>query len=187
MDILDVGCGNAKTSGAIGIDFNSRTAADIVHDLNQYPWPLEDNRFERIICNHIVEHVTDMVRFMEEVYRIGQRDAQVEIVTPHFSSRFSYTDSTHLRHLSLFSFDYFIKPAPFRPSLLSRVFETQSPVPDFYTQARFEKLYARLRLARPFRLTGIQWLANRFPYFYESYLAFIFPARDLYFMLKVLK
>jgi hypothetical protein len=36
-------------------------------------------------------------------------------------------------------------------------------------------------------LAGIQALANRFPAFYEAYLAFIFPARDLYFTLKVIK
>jgi SAM-dependent methyltransferase len=185
--ILDVGCGTAKTPGAIGIDFNVRTAADIVHDLNQYPWPLDNNAFDRIICSHIVEHVVDMIRFMEEIHRVGKAGALVEIVTPHFSNRYSHTDPTHLRHLSLFSFDYFIERPSFRPSFISRAFETQSPVADFYTTARFEKTRVWLRFARPFRLTGVQCLANRFPYFYETYLPFIFPARDLYFSFRVIK
>ncbi len=187
MDILDIGCGNNKTPGAIGIDLNARTAVDVVHDLNQYPWPLDGNSFDKIICNHIIEHVVEVVRFMEEIHRVARKDALVEIVTPHFSSRFSYTDPTHLRHLSLSAFDYFIEPPPFLPSLVSRAFETQYPVPDFYTTARFQKIRAHLRFARPFRLTGIQWLANRFPYFYEAYLTFLFPARDLYFTLKAVK
>jgi len=187
MNVLDVGCGQAKTPGAVGIDFNPDTAADIVHDLNHYPWPLEADRFDRIIASHIVEHVTDMVRFMEEIHRVGRPGALVEIVTPHFSSRFSHTDPTHLRHLSLFSFDYFVDHPPFRPGLISRAFETQSPVPAFYTRARFRKARAFLRFARPFRLTGVQWLANRFPYFYEAYLPFLIPARDLYFTLQVVK
>ena len=187
MDILDVGCGTAKTPGAVGIDFNPSTAADIVHDLDVYPWPLPDNAFDVIVCRHIVEHVTDLIRFMEEVHRIGRPGAQVEIVTPHFSSRFSYTDPTHLRHLSLFSLDYFVDHPPFKPPLISRIFETQSPVSDFYTTVRFEKLRAHLRLPRPWRVSGIQWLANRFPHFYESYGCFIFPARDLYFTLRVVK
>lgn len=187
MDILDVGCGTAKTPGAIGIDFNPSTAADIVHDLNVYPWPLPDNAFDVIICRHIVEHVTDLIRFMEEIHRVGRPGARIEIVTPHFSSRYSYTDPTHLRHLSLFSFDYLVDNPPFRPSRLSRAFETQSPVADFYSRVRFEKVRAHLRFARPFRLTGIQWLANRFPNFYEAYWAFVFPARDLYFTLGVVK
>jgi len=187
MDILDVGCGAAKTPGAVGIDFNPSTAADIVHDLDVYPWPLPDNAFDVIVCRHIVEHVTDLIRFMEEVHRIGRPGAQVEIVTPHFSSRFSYTDPTHLRHLSLFSLDYFVDHPPFKPPLISRIFETQSPVSDFYTTVRFEKLRAHLRLPRPWRVSGIQWLANRFPHFYESYGCFVFPARDLYFTLRVVK
>jgi len=71
--------------------------------------------------------------------------------------------------------------------MLSRAFETQSPVADFYSAARFEKKCVHLRFARPFRWVGIQWLANHFPYFYEAYAAFALPARDLYFALKVLK
>jgi hypothetical protein len=187
MKILDVGCGQAKTPGAVGIDSNPDTAADILHDLNQYPWPVETGAFDRLIASHIAEHVADLVHFMEELHRVGRAGATVEIVTPHFSSRYSHTDPTHLRHLSLFSFDYFIEPPPFRPSLLSRAFETQSPVPAFYTRARFRKVRAFLRFGRPFRLSGVQWLANRFPFFYEAYLPFILPARDLYFTFQVLK
>lgn len=187
MKTLDIGCGNAKTPGAIGIDFNVHTAADIVHDLNVYPWPLADNTFDRIICNHIIEHVIDVIRFVEEIHRLARPNALVEIVTPHFTNRFSYTDPTHLRHLSLFSLDYFIDPPPFAPSLISRALETQSPLVTFYSTVRFAKRRAFLRFGRPFRLSGMQWLANRFPYFYEAYCAFIIPARDLYFTLQVLK
>ncbi len=187
MDILDVGCGKAKTPGAVGIDFNQRTAADIIHDLDAYPWPIESNTFDLIVGRHIVEHIDDLNRFMEELHRIGRPGAVVEITTPHFSSRFSYTDPTHRHYLSIFSFDYFLEPSPFRPSFISRALETQSPVADFYSQARFRTLLKHLGFARPFRLTGIQWLANRFPGFYEGYLAFIFPARDIEFKLEVTK
>ena len=31
--ILDVGCGQNKYPGAIGIDSNPRTSADVIHDL----------------------------------------------------------------------------------------------------------------------------------------------------------
>jgi SAM-dependent methyltransferase len=176
-----------KDAGAIGIDFNALNAPDILHDLNGYPWPFDDNSFDKIICQHIVEHVVDAVRFMEEVHRVARAGALVEIVTPHFSNRFSYSDPTHVRHLSFFAFDYFIEPPPFHASLLSRVFETHYAVPSFYTTVRFKKLSAFLRFGRPFRLTGVQWLANRFTRFYEAYLTFIFPARDLYFTLQVVK
>lgn len=187
MRVLDIGCGNAKTPGAVGIDSNPATQADIIHDLNAYPWPLESDAFDRLICHHIVEHVADLVRFMEEAHRVGRAGALIEIVTPHFTNRFSYTDPTHVRHLGLRSFDYFIARRTLRLNWITRALETQYAVPDFYVRPLFKLVRAHLRLARPFRLTGIQWFANRFPDFYELYLAFIFPARDLYFTLEVLK
>jgi len=187
MNTLDVGCGNAKTPGAMGIDSNPQAAADIIHDLNVYPWPLESDTFDRIICSHIVEHVADLIKFMVEVHRVAKPGARVEIVTPHFSNRFSFTDPTHLRHLGLRSFDYFLTRRTLQHNLITRAFETQYAVPDFYVQPLFRLIRAHLRLARPFRLAGIQWFANRFPDFYELYLAFILPARDLYIDLEVVK
>jgi SAM-dependent methyltransferase len=187
VSILDVGCGNAKTPGALGIDGNPATHADIVHDLDHYPWPLASDGFDRVICSHIVEHVADLLAFMREVHRVCRPRATVEIVTPHFSSRFAFTDPTHRRHLGLRSFDYVAPPRAIRHTLLTRAFETQFAVPDFYTRPLFQIVRAHLRLARPFRLVGLQWLANRFPDVYELYLAFIFPGRDLYFTLQALK
>ena len=47
------------------------------------------------------------MRAMREVQRIAKPDAEVIIVTPHYSSPDSYTDPTHLHHLGLHTFDYF--------------------------------------------------------------------------------
>lgn len=187
MMILDVGCGNAKTAGAIGIDSNPQTQADVVHDLDIFPWPLASNMFNNIVCHHIVEHVVDLVGFMEEIHRVGRAGAVINIITPHFSNRFSYTDPTHVRHLGFRSFDYFIAKRPLKHTLITRILETQFAVPDFYLQPLFQLKQTHLHLARPFRLTGLQWLANTIPDFYELYLTWIFPARDLYFQLEVIK
>jgi hypothetical protein len=35
--ILDVGCGQNKFPGAIGIDANPRSHADVIHDLGNFP------------------------------------------------------------------------------------------------------------------------------------------------------
>lgn len=188
MPILDIGCGNAKEHGAIGIDSNPTTQADIIHDLNIFPWPLEDSHFDRIICRHVVEHVNDMIKFMEETHRIAKPGAIIEIVTPHFSNRYSFTDPTHIRHLAWRSFDYFTGEASrSTPTLWERIWEIRHPVPGFYTQTRFCHRHRFLDFGRPFRWSGIQWLANHQPDLYEAYLAFIFPARDLYITLEVIK
>lgn len=186
--ILDVGCGKAKQPGAIGLDVNPFSDADVIADLNHRPWPFVSNAFGRILCRHIVEHVADLMWFMEEVHRIARPGALVEIVTPHFSNRYSFTDPTHLRHLGWRSFEHFAGGrAVSNPNLLQRWLETQHPIPGFYTTVRFRIKSRYLYFARPYRWTGIEWLANRFPDFYELYLAFLFPARDLYVTLEVVK
>lgn len=42
--------------------------ADLHFDLHQIP--LEDNQYEIIFCNHVMEHVTDDLKCMQELYRI---------------------------------------------------------------------------------------------------------------------
>lgn len=186
--ILDVGCGMNKMEGAIGIDINPNTQADVVHDLNKFPYPFPDSEFDSIICNHIIEHIDDVVPFMEELYRIGKPDCVVEIITPHFTNPCSYRDPTHKRHLSFFSFDYFLRQErAFRPGFWGRALETEYPALTFYTDKKFEKTSNRLSFARPFRLLGIEWFCNHFPNLYEFYFAFVLPARDIYIELRVVK
>ena len=48
--ILDVGCGQNKYPGAVGIDSNPRTQADVIHDLGITPYPFADTEFDEIIC-----------------------------------------------------------------------------------------------------------------------------------------
>ena len=87
MKILDVGCGTNKYPGAIGIDVDPNSAADIVHDLNSFPYPFYDNQFDKIICHNVLEHINDVPRTMEEIWRIGKNEAIVEIIAPFPSSR----------------------------------------------------------------------------------------------------
>ena len=51
--ILHLGCGFNKITGSIGVDINPDSAADVIHDLNNFPYPFKDNRFDRIIAENI--------------------------------------------------------------------------------------------------------------------------------------
>lgn len=53
--ILDVGCGPNKTPGAVGIDALPLEGVDVVHNLNQFPYPFESNHFEytAIMCSNM--------------------------------------------------------------------------------------------------------------------------------------
>jgi 2-polyprenyl-3-methyl-5-hydroxy-6-metoxy-1,4-benzoquinol methylase len=84
--ILDVGCGWNKTPGAIGIDSNPKTHADVIHDLGDIPYPFADDEFDEIVCRHVVEHVPNVMGFVTEIYRIAKPGGRITIVTPHYSN-----------------------------------------------------------------------------------------------------
>ncbi len=106
--ILELGCGFNKTPGAFGVDIIAGSQADLVHDLNVFPYPFADSSWDRIICRDVLEHVEDFVRTMEEIWRVGSKGAMVEVVAPFMSSVNYYSDPTHRRAFTSRSFDYFI-------------------------------------------------------------------------------
>jgi len=100
--ILDIGCGKNKVPGAEGLDLVKLDTVDIVHDLNKFPYPIEDSTYDEIYCNHVLEHVNDLVAVMKEIYRIGKNHATVYIRGPHCScSKTVWLDPTHKRGLSI--------------------------------------------------------------------------------------
>src|ERR1044072_8272548 len=68
---LDLACGNNKREGFIGIDQSlEKTQADVAHDLESYPWPFSEGYADEVFCSHFIEHVVDLIAFMNEVWRV---------------------------------------------------------------------------------------------------------------------
>ena len=106
MRLLDIGCGKKKQEvGAIGLDRQPGSEADVLCELTHFPWPIRDNCADRIYLSHFLEHQLDILRVMVEVHRIANPGAEVVVVTPHYSSPDSYADATHVYHLDFRSFD----------------------------------------------------------------------------------
>ena len=77
MKNTDIGCGLQKIPGAIGRDNNPASQADVFHNLDQFPYPFEDNQFDRIYGTDVLEHLDDVIRTMEEIDRIGRPGGEV--------------------------------------------------------------------------------------------------------------
>jgi SAM-dependent methyltransferase len=105
--VLHLGCGRVKHSRALGIDTTADSAADLVWDLDQTPWPLPDSAFDKVYLINVLEHLEDVVRTMEEVHRVGRPGAHVIILAPFASSHHLWTDPTHKRGFMSRSFQYF--------------------------------------------------------------------------------
>ncbi|MBI2621684.1 MAG: methyltransferase domain-containing protein [Candidatus Levybacteria bacterium] len=106
---LDIGCGLSKIPNADGMDVLPLPTVQIVHDANKFPYPIKTNTYDKIYCYHILEHVDDLIKVMNEIYRIGKNNCKVYIRGPHCSCNSTvWIDPTHKRGLSIRMFtDYF--------------------------------------------------------------------------------
>jgi SAM-dependent methyltransferase len=173
--ILDVGCGVNKYAGAIGVDRNADTAADVICDLDRFPYPFRENSFDEIRAVHVIEHVADVMRTMEEFHRLLRPGGTVYIATPHYTDFSSFCDPTHRWHLNSFSFRYFGEDnAGF----------------GYYSRARFRERLVHVRLLALWRYLGFEFLVNhvlRFRKFWEHYLCFLVRGKVIEFRLEALK
>ena len=106
---LDIACGQNKAAGFFGIDIASREGVDMVYDLEQFPWPIPDNSVDEIVCSHYVEHTKDLIKFMNELYRIMKPGAKALILAPYYNSMRAWQDPTHTRAISEATFLYYNK------------------------------------------------------------------------------
>jgi SAM-dependent methyltransferase len=160
--ILDVGCGSKKHPGAVGLDISADTDADIVHDLDVFPYPVDDDSFDHVLMQDVIEHVAEPMRVAAELHRILRPGGRLQLRTPHFSSALAYGDPTHRHFYSTSAIRYLADPAF-----------------AHYSTARFHIDHISLDLWLPFRVSGIAVLANRYPGLYERYFAFRFPAMNI--------
>ena len=179
--ILDVGCGVNKYKGAIGLDYNSLTDADVIHDLGQFPYPFEDNEFDLIVSFHVIEHVPDVMALITELYRITKNGGRVRFVTPHYSNPDWASDPTHRNHFNSYSFNTFVPE--------KREFK-------FYTQVNLRPIKTVVTLLNLWRALGFEFLVNmdngfpRFRFlrkFWEHYLCNIIRGKELQFEFEVVK
>lgn len=168
---LDLGCGSAKAPGAIGADIHPFPGVDVLCDLDHFPYPFKDSSFSSVFMHHCLEHLEDVVGVLEEVHRIAKDGATVHIEVPHFSSYGAYSDPTHKQYFSFFTFDHFVEG-------------TRVP---HYSPICYRIVSRRICLAAPYRFFGLGLWASLFPGIYERNFTFIFPARAVRVVLRVVK
>lgn len=179
---IDIGCGKNKKSGFIGLDRVEMSGVDIVCDFDKEKIPLEDNSVNEVHSMHSMEHISDMLFIMEELWRVCEDKAKITIYVPYFTSVGAFRDPTHKRFFTYETFDHFT--------------DTEK-LPTFYSGAKFKiikkqilfypgnsNIYGKIRFLH---MMPFQWIANLLPYFYEHSFLKLFSARDLHVELEVIK
>jgi SAM-dependent methyltransferase len=171
--ILDLGCGSSKKENALGVDSNARVNPDVIHDLNVFPYPFENDSFGEIYMDNSLEHLNEVIPVIEEVYRILKPGGFVKIIVPYFRSLWAFGDITHKKFFTVRSME---------------MFDTYSPIAKKYdyTKARFiiEKIVFNENLKNRIIKKIILKLANKWPLKYEVYFSHLYPLDDITYYLR---
>lgn len=104
---LNLGCGRDIRAGYVNVDRIRLPGVELIVDFSRFPWPFKDNAIEEVVAIHLLEHLPDTIRVMEELHRITRDRATVTIEVPHYKHSNAYKDPTHVRFFTEGSFDYF--------------------------------------------------------------------------------
>ncbi|MFA5023943.1 MAG: methyltransferase domain-containing protein [Patescibacteria group bacterium] len=104
MKKLNLGSGQDYQEGYVNVDNNPNYKADIIHDLNIFPYPFPDGEFTTIQAIHIIEHLDNPLRFLQELHRLAKDGAEIIIKCPHFS--YNWFHPLHKSAISTRLFDF---------------------------------------------------------------------------------
>lgn len=178
---IDIGCGNKKKVGRIGIDQVDLPEIDIVADIEQGLSFLPDHSVDEIHCRSVLEHITNFEHLLSEIMRVLKKNGRAYIFVPHFSNPYYYSDPTHLRFFGLYTFYYYVDTK----------YQIRRKVPCFYSDLRIQIISQRLIFRSKFGLFRflrkafgrIINLCTYFQEYYEEHLVYTIPAHGIEFVI----
>lgn len=182
---LNLGVGRRPREGYFGVDWIEMPGVDIVADLNEPLTELPDNSVEAVYTHHTFEHIVHFLPLLKEIHRIMIPNGKVDVVVPHFSNPYGYSDPTHVRFFGLYTFYYFADPED----------QPRRKVPAFYLPERFAvesikyTLMPTFILIKPLRrllakiINATRWCQD----LYERTGCRHFPADSIHYVLRVKK
>ncbi|MDD3302623.1 MAG: hypothetical protein PHN31_03630 [Candidatus Gracilibacteria bacterium] len=172
---LNMGCGKDLKKGYVNVDIVDLPGVDSVYDFEIFPYPFEDNTFEEIFCSHILEHISDLGKVIEEFTRIGKNLCQIKVKVPYFASPNAYGDYTHKRSFNTNTFNYFNNECYYNNAeILIKSYKIH-----FFSNKTFLKS-DKINIL-------IDFFINLFPKIYERFFCYIFPSSEIHYLLEIKK
>ncbi len=173
---LNLGCGIDKKEGYINVDSSKTVKPDKVWNLEKTPLPFKSNSVDEILAYHVLEHVNNFIKLMHDFNRICKDGAVIKIKTPFYSSWGQFNDPTHVRFFTPFTFNYFKRGG------------------YSYQVGADKDLFLVKKVRINFgvgRSKILNWLINPLlnlnHTFYCRFFAWIFPASEIEYELRVIK
>jgi SAM-dependent methyltransferase len=82
---LDVGCGENKNEGFIGMDKVRLKGVDVVHDAHDLPWPFPDSCAQLVALSNVIQYLDPKSIFevTDEIWRILKPRGSLIIAAPY--------------------------------------------------------------------------------------------------------
>lgn len=113
MSELLIGCGNSRRkkltldsfdwNGLVTMDHDPLCGADIEHDLEVTPWPIDDDSLDAVHAYCVIEHLGrqgDYRSFFDlfgEIFRVLKPGGHFFAICPSLTSRWAWGDPSHTR------------------------------------------------------------------------------------------
>ena len=171
--ILDLGSGVKKNQNAIKVDINPKVNPDIIHDLNKFPYPFEDQYFDTIIMDNVIGELNKFFKVMDEIYRISKIGSEIIIKVPYFRSAYGSIHPNIKTFFTVRTFEYF------DPN--SEIYKRYK-----YSDSTFkvEKLKFNENFKSGLVKSITRYIADKNPNFYERTLSHLIPLDAITFYLK---
>lgn len=106
---VHLGCGSKLMSGYVNMDIIDAPGITKV-DLEEASLPFADGTVTEVICNHVLEHIHNLLPLMNEIHRVLVPNGEVKISVPVYPNVECFQDPTHVRFFTDRTFCYWHGP-----------------------------------------------------------------------------
>jgi SAM-dependent methyltransferase len=105
---INLGCGNKRREGFIGIDVGDVPAVDVRRDVLEYLRSLPDGSVAEVYSRHFLEHLEPpaLQELLAQVDRVLRPGGHIHFIVPHFSNPYYHSDPTHRQAFGVHTFSY---------------------------------------------------------------------------------
>jgi len=163
---LNLGSGNRREAGYVNVDVNPAHKPDRVWDLSKFPYPWPDNSVDEVKMRYVLEHLDDIIKTMDEIWRILKFGGRVYIEVPyvtHFQA-IGHPQHKHYFHWGTFGW--------------LDVRTRGKPMQEVYTNRYYRVLRNRLVFEGASKM--YEEMFNKYPTLYNNtFLSHVIPAYGL--------
>ena len=106
MQKINLGCGHNHLNGFLNIDKFMSNKPDVCCDL-EHGLPFKDNSIDEVFAIHVMEHISNLMNLMRDIYRVCKNGVKCFFVTPYKTSFEAMGNPHHLRVFDEWSWYYF--------------------------------------------------------------------------------